>query len=77
MNILDRIKNLPDDDKKHLTLYCIYNEIYNSAQNNNFEITDEDAMTIQEKSKSSGQLKIGVIALFCLRKNSMNFASPA
>ena len=48
MNILDRFKKLPDDDKKHLTLYCIYNEIYNSAQNNNFEITDEDAMTIQE-----------------------------
>lgn len=50
MNILDRFKKLPDDDKKHLTIYCIYNEIYNSAQNNNFEITDEEAMTIQEKS---------------------------
>lgn len=50
MNILERYKKLPVDDKKHLTLYCIYNEIYSSAQNNNFEISDEDVMTIQEKS---------------------------
>lgn len=50
MNILDRFKKLSADDKKHLTIYCIYNEIYNSAQNNNFKISDEDAMSIQEKA---------------------------
>ena len=50
MNILERYKKLSDEDKKHLTIYCIYNEIYNSAQNNNFKISDEDAISIQEKS---------------------------
>ena len=50
MNILERYKNLPDEDKKHLTIYCIYDEIYSSAQNNGFEISDEAAISIQEKS---------------------------
>ena len=50
MNILEWYKKLSDEDKKHLTIYCIYNEIYSSAYNNDFEISDDEAMTIQEKS---------------------------
>lgn len=50
MNILERYKNLPDEDKKHLSIYCIYNDIYSSAQNNNYNISDDDTMKIQEIS---------------------------
>lgn len=50
MNILERYKKLPDEDKKHLSIYNIYNEIYSSAKNNDYDISNEDAMTIQEKS---------------------------
>ena len=50
MNILEKFKNLSNEDKKHLSIYCIYNEIYGSAESNNFDISDEDAMRIQEIS---------------------------
>ena len=50
MNILENYKKLPDEDKKHLTIYCIYNDIYDCARNNNYEISDEDAISIQERS---------------------------
>lgn len=50
MNILERYKLLSEEDKKHLTIYCIYNEIYSSAQNNEYKISDDDAISIQEKT---------------------------
>ena len=50
MNILERFKKLSNEDKKHLSIYSIYNEIYGISESNNFEISDEDAMKIQEKS---------------------------
>lgn len=50
MNILEKYKMLSDEDKQHLTIYCIYNEIYSSAQNNEYEISDDDAISIQEKA---------------------------
>ena len=50
MDILERFKNLSNEDKKHLSIYCIYNEIYCSAESNSFDISDDDAMKIQEKS---------------------------
>ena len=50
MIVLEKFKNIAEDDKKNLPIYCIYNDIYNSAKSNNFDISDADAMTIQEKS---------------------------
>ena len=67
MNILDRFKKLPDDDKKHLTLYCIYNEIYN-LKNINIEddecyvqldfLYDKDIFTIIRVATPKSDLKI-------------------
>ena len=48
MNILEKYKNLSAEDKGNLTIYSIYNDIYDSARNSNFNISDEDAMSIQE-----------------------------
>lgn len=41
-------KRLSNEDKTHLTVYCIYDSIYDVARNNNIEISDELAMNIQE-----------------------------
>ena len=49
MNILEKFKKLSNEDKKHFSIYCIYNDIYSSAKSNNFDISDEYAMKIQEK----------------------------
>lgn len=48
MNTLEMYKRLSDEDKSHLTVYCIYDSIYDVARNNNIEISDELAMNIQE-----------------------------
>ena len=48
MNTLEMYKRLSNEDKTHLTVYCIYDSIYDGAGNNNIEISDELAMNIQE-----------------------------
>lgn len=48
MNTLEMYKRLSNEDKSHLTVYCIYDSIYDVARNNNMEISDELAMNIQE-----------------------------
>lgn len=48
MNTLEMYKRLSNEDKSHLTVYCIYDSIYDVARNNNIEISDELAMNIQE-----------------------------
>lgn len=48
MNILEMYKRLSKEDKSNLTVYCIYDSIYDVARNNNIEISDELAMNIQE-----------------------------
>lgn len=48
MNTLEMYKRLSNEDKTHLTVYCIYDSIYDVARNNNIEISDELAMNIQE-----------------------------
>lgn len=48
MNTLEMYKRLSNEDKTHLTVYCIYDIIYDVARNNNMEISDELAMNIQE-----------------------------
>lgn len=48
MNTLEMYKRLSNEDKTHLTVYCIYDSIYDAARNNNIEISDELAMNIQE-----------------------------
>ena len=50
MNTLEMYKRLSNEDKTHLTVYCIYDSIYDVARNNNIEISDELAMNIQELS---------------------------
>lgn len=48
MNILEMYKRLSNEDKSHLTVYCIYDSIYDVARNEGFEISDEIAVDIQE-----------------------------
>lgn len=48
MNILEMYKRLSKEDKSHLTVYCIYDSIYDVARNENIDISDEVAMEIQE-----------------------------
>ena len=48
MNTLEMYKRLSNEDKTHLTVYCIYDSFYDVARNNNIEISDELAMNIQE-----------------------------
>ena len=48
MNTLEMYKRLSNEDKTHLTVYCIYDSIYDVARNNNIEISDELAMNVQE-----------------------------
>ncbi len=48
MNTLEMYKILSDEDKSNLTIYCIYDGIYDAAKNENFEISDKVAMDIQE-----------------------------
>ena len=48
MNKLEMYKRLSNEDKSNLTLYCIYDSIFDVARNQNIEISDELAMDIQE-----------------------------
>ncbi len=48
MNILTMYKNLTKEDKGNLTIYCIYDSIYDAARNDSCEISDEIAVDIQE-----------------------------
>lgn len=48
MNILEMYKRLSNEDKSHLTVYCIYDSIYDVAKNQDYEITDKVAVDLQE-----------------------------
>lgn len=48
MNLLEMYKRLSNEDKSHLTIYCIYNSIYDVAKNENIDISDKIAIDIQE-----------------------------
>ena len=48
MNILEMYKRLSKEDKSHLTVYCIYDSIYDVSRNENIEISDEVAVNIQQ-----------------------------
>lgn len=48
MNKLEMYKRLSNEDKSNLTIYCIYDSIFDVARNQNIEISDELAMDIQE-----------------------------
>ena len=48
MNILEMYKRLSKEDKSHLTVYCIYDSIYDVARNESTEISDEVAVNIQQ-----------------------------
>lgn len=48
MNILEMYKRLSKEDKLHLTVYCIYDSIYETARNQDYEITDKVAVDLQE-----------------------------
>lgn len=48
MNKLEMYKRLSNEDKSNLTIYCIYDSIFDVAKNQNIEISDELAMNIQE-----------------------------
>ena len=42
MNILEMYKRLSKEDKSHLTVYCIYDSIYDVARNENTEISKKE-----------------------------------
>lgn len=48
MNILEMYKRLSNEDKTNLTIYSIYDGIYDGANENDFEISDEVAIDLQE-----------------------------
>ncbi len=48
MNILEMYKRLSKEDKSNLTVYCIYDSIYDASRNQGIDISDEVAMDIQE-----------------------------
>lgn len=48
MNKLEMYKQLSNEDKSNLTIYCIYDSIFDVARNENVDISDEVAMDIQE-----------------------------
>ena len=48
MNILEMYKRLSNEDKSHLTVYCIYDSIYDVVKNQDYEITDKVAVDLQE-----------------------------
>lgn len=50
MNKLEMYKRLLKEDKTNLTIYCIYDSIYDAAKNEEVEISDEVVMDIQELS---------------------------
>lgn len=48
MNILEMYKRLSKDDKSNLTVYCIYDSIYDVSRNQKIDISDEVATNIKE-----------------------------
>jgi phage terminase small subunit len=48
VNILEMYKRLSKEDKSHLTIYCIYDSIYETARNQDYELDDNTAMNLQE-----------------------------
>lgn len=50
MNILEMYKKLSNEDKTNLTIYCIYDSIYDVSKNEEINIDDETAINIQELS---------------------------
>lgn len=48
MNILEMYKKLSKEDKSNLTVYCIYDSIYDASRNHGIDISDEIATNIQE-----------------------------
>ena len=48
MNILEMYKRLSNEDKSHLTVYCIYDSIYDVARNEDFDLSDKVAIDIQQ-----------------------------
>lgn len=48
MNILEMYKRLSKKDKANLTVYCIYDSIYDASRNQGIDISDEVATNIQE-----------------------------
>ena len=41
MNKLEMYKRLSNEDKSNLTIYCIYDSIFDVVKNQNIEISDE------------------------------------
>lgn len=48
MNILEMYKRLSKDDKSNLTVYCIYDSIYDVSRNQKIDISDEVATNIKK-----------------------------
>ncbi len=48
MNILEKYKRLSKEDKSNLTVYCIYDSIYDASRNQGIDISDEVATNIKE-----------------------------
>lgn len=48
MNSLERYKILSNEDKSNLTIYCIYDSIYDVAKNEDINIRDDVVTDIKE-----------------------------
>ena len=48
MNILEMYKKLSKEDKANLSIYCIYDSIYDVAKNEEVELDDKIVTDIQE-----------------------------
>ena len=48
MNILKMYKKLSKEDKANLSIYCIYDSIYDVAKNEEVELDDKIVTDIQE-----------------------------
>ena len=50
MNTLEMYKKLSNEDKTNLTIYCIYDSIYDVARNEEINIDDKTVMNIKDMS---------------------------
>ena len=50
MNTLEMYKRLSREDKNNLTVYAIYDSIYDIARNNDYEINDDEVERLKELS---------------------------
>ena len=59
MNTLEMYKRLSNEDKTHLTVYCIYDSIYDVARNNNIlnEIKNRIKNNLRDISKYETKIK--------------------